>query len=217
MNFQGGSAPRSSSAHPSVGRSIGGGDPGTMTVLPPDQAWFDVPMRLGDVLHAGRLALARLAELGIATPPDHRLARAVRRVERAFASADRDGSFVIDAFRFSEALRTMLHQYIVGRAVSESDHAAIALIARTLDGRDTPAEDLMGRAGAGTAARDTEFELLAAPHQRLGGHGWVYQRAPHQPSTPPAPPPGSPTPTGFLRTPTTGSTSVSTRPSRSRG
>ena len=140
-----------------------------MTVLPAHQAWLDVPIRLGDVLYAGRLALARLAELGVATPPDHRLTRAVRRVERAFASADRDGSFVTDAVRFSEALRTMLHQYIVGRAVSESDHAAIALIARTLDGRDTPAEDLAGRAGARTAARDTEFELFVAAILRLGG------------------------------------------------
>ena len=140
-----------------------------MTVLLPDQVRFDVPIRFGDVLHAGRLAIARLAQLGVATPPDHRLARAVRHVERAFAYADRDGSFVTDAVRFSEALRTMLYQYVVGRSISASDDAALALLARTLDGRDTPDQDLAARNGGRTAARDAEFELMSAALLQLGG------------------------------------------------
>lgn len=130
---------------------------------------FALPIRLGDVVFAGHRALTRLTDLRVAAPHGHRLSRAVRHLEWCFAEAERRGAVETDRVRFSEAARTVLYQYVVGRTVTAGDTAALALIPRTLDGHDTPAEDAAARSGARTAARDTEFELFAHALLRLAG------------------------------------------------
>jgi hypothetical protein len=128
---------------------------------------FTLAMRRWRVRHllvAADVTLARLKELGVAPPPDNRLARARRLVHRVVSAPDEAGALSgSERERFAAAAHTIFELFFIVRVMDAADTLAPERLAVTLGGRDTPGED------STTLARDAQFELLAAALLRLGG------------------------------------------------
>lgn len=128
---------------------------------------FTLAMRrwtMAHLLTAADVTLARLKELGVAPPPDNRLARARRLVHRVISAPHEAGApSGSERERFAAAAHTIFELFFIVRAMDAADTLAPERLAVTLGGRDTPDED------STTTARDAQFELLAAALLRLGG------------------------------------------------